>query len=145
MIDAVFRNGVIRDVAGLARVLAATEPQFRKLLVLPLTLCFVSRQLPVALLDVAHRQARVPHRRPLHLVGNVSPLGMQQFQLRHHHTGDVPPRCRYARLQNLNRQVVGPAAGFQPGGYHGLLLLVRVDPDPARLPLGSVGVRASGN
>ena len=145
VIDAVLRHGVVWYVARLTGVLAAAEPQLGELLVLPLTAGSVSRQLPIEGLDVAHGPAGVPHRRPFHLVRYRLPLGMQHLQLRHHHASDVSPRCRYARLQNLNRQVVGPATRVQPGRYHGLLLLVRIDPYPARLPLGSAGVRASGN
>ena len=55
--------------------------------------------------------------------GTDSHSGFSSLQLRHHHAGDVSPRCRYARLQNLNHQVVDPSTRVQPGCYPGLLLL----------------------
>ena len=145
MIDALLRHGVVRYVARLTGVLAAAEVEFSEFLVQSSSTLVVNGQLPVEGLDVAHGPAGVPDRGSFHLVGNVSPLGMQQFQLRHHYTGDVLPHRRYAMLQNLNRQVVGPSTRVQPRGYPCLLLSVGIDPDPARLLSGSVGVRASGN
>ena len=133
MIDALLRHGVVRYVGRLTGVLAAAEVEFSEFLVQSSSTLVVNGQLPVEGLDVAHGPAGVPDRGSFHLVGNVSPLGMQQFQLRHHYTGDVLPHRRYARLQNLNRQVVGPAAGVQPGGDGHLLCAVRIDLNPVRL------------
>ena len=99
----------------------------------------------VELLDVAHGVAGVPDRRPFDLIRDCLPLRVQEFELGHHRLCDALPDCRLTRTQYLNRQVVAPAAGVQPG-LHELLLLCRgIDPYFPRLLSGSAGVRASGS
>ncbi len=145
VIDAVLRHGVVWYVAGLPGVLAAAVAELCEWFVGSVALFLVGLEFQVEGLDVAHGPAGVPDCGALHLVRYRLPFRLQHLQLRHHHASDVPPRGRYARLQDFNRQVVGPSAGVQPGCYPGLLLLVRIGPYPARLPLGSGGVRASGS
>ena len=78
-VDTVLKNSVVGDVAGLTGVLAAAKVEFGELFVQSLSTPVVLSQLLVELLDVAHGPAGVAHRGTLHLVGDVSPLRMEQF------------------------------------------------------------------
>ena len=142
MINAVLRNGIIRYVTGLLRVLSTAEPEICELLVQSPAGPVVLSETLIELLDVAHGPTGVAHRSPFDLVGHAGPLGMQCDQFRHDHACDVLPNRGYAGLQDLSGQVVGPPARVKPSPYRYLLTAVRINPDPARLLCGSAGVRA---
>ena len=142
VINAVLRNGIIRYVAGLLRVLSTAEPEICELLVQSPSGPVVLSETLIELLDVAHGPTGVAHRSPFDLVGHAGPLRLKQHQFRHDHAGDVLPNRGYAGLQDLSGQVVRPPAGVKPSPYQDLLTAVRINPDPARLLRCSVGVRA---
>ena len=133
VIDAMLRHGVVWYVAGLLGVLAAAVAELGERFVGSVALCLVELEFQVEGLDVAHGAAGVSDCGALHLVGNRIPFGMQRFDFRHYHAGDVFPYGRDARLQDLGGEVVGPAAGGQPGGDSELLGAVWIDLNPARL------------
>ena len=85
-------------------------------------------QLLVELLGVAHGAAGVAYGGAFHLVGDASPLRVELFDLGHDDAGDVFPDGGDAVLEDFYGEVVGPAAGGEPGVDGLFLFAIRVDP-----------------
>ena len=96
VIDAVLRHGVVWYVAGLLGVLPAAVAELGECFVGSLAVCLAVLEFQVEGLDVGRGPAGVSDCGALHLVGNRVPFGMQRFDFRHYHAGDVFPYGRDA-------------------------------------------------